>query len=296
MRILVAESVGLCYGVKRALALVEELAEREGTRVVTVGPLCHNPQLVAALRARGVEAVDAAEGAALAGAVALIRSHGLPPQERAALRDAGAELHDGTCPYVRSAQTIARRMAGQGYAVLVVGDPAHPEVASILGHARETAVGPAPRATLERRAIEGLLAGARKVAVLAQTTESRARLGEAVLACLELGAVEVRAFDTTCEDTRRRREDAAQLARQAELTLVVGGRASANTRRLAELCATLCPRCEALESEQELDPSWLEGVEAVAVVGGASTPAASVAAIVERLRALDQARRERRTG
>jgi 4-hydroxy-3-methylbut-2-enyl diphosphate reductase len=294
MRILVAQSAGLCLGVRRALELTEELAAREGPRVVTVGPLCHNRDVVTRLRARGVEVVEPGDGAPLRGRPAVVRSHGLPLEGMRALEAEGAEIHDGTCPHVRSAQTLASRMAAQGYTVLVVGERDHPEVAAVLSHAREgarTASRPVRAlAAGDPRELGEALAGARKVAVLAQTTETRARFRELVNACLELDLVEVRALDTTCDDGVRRRREAAELAARADLTLVVGSPTSANTRRLAELCAAR-GRSVQVESAAALEDGWLDAVETVAVVAGASTPEASVAAIVERLRSLDQARR-----
>lgn len=293
MRILVAESAGLCFGVRRALELTEELAAREGPRVVTVGPLCHNRDVVTRLRERGVEPVEPGDREALRGSRAVVRSHGLPLEGMRALAAQGAEIHDGTCPYVRSAQTLAFRMAAQGYAVLVVGDREHPEVEAVLSHAREGArAATRPTcalATRDPREVGEAFAGARKVAVLAQTTETRARFRELVNACLELD-LEVRALDTTCDDGARRRREAAALAALADLTLVVGSPESANTRRLAELC-TARGRSVQVESAAALEAGWLDAVETVAVVAGASTPEASVVAIVERLRSLDQARR-----
>jgi 4-hydroxy-3-methylbut-2-enyl diphosphate reductase len=286
MRVLVAELAGLCFGVRRALALVDELAARRGAgRVVTLGPLCHNRAVVDRLRTGGVEPIDP-DAPLEAGTVAVVRSHGLPRETVERLRAEGATVHDGTCPHVRSAQTIAGRMAGQGYRVLVAGESTHPEVVSILSHARGGEA-PSPIAIADPSEVRDAIAGVRKVAVLAQTTSSRTRWAAVVAACLEAGPVEVRAFDTICEETVGRQREAVELASGADLVLVVGGRESANTRRLAELCAERCSRCHQLESAEEIDPGWLRGVETVAVTAGASTPAASVTAIVERLRALD---------
>ena len=292
----VASSAGFCSGVERAVDLAERAARAHG-RVVSLGPLIHNRDEVERLRGLGVEPV---EGAVPPGQVVIVRSHGLPVVQLAELVSRGP-VENATCPHVRACQRRAERMAAQGYVVVVVGDPDHPETDSIVSHALRggadgaavlVADGPARLAALDGSAV-------RKVAVLAQTTQSPAALAAVVDACLERFG-EVRAFNTICDATARRQREAREMARRADLLLVVGGRHSANTRRLVEICSREQPNTRWIEGAGELRGEWLEGCRRVAVAAGASTPRRTVDQVAARLeelgRSVDHEASERRAG
>jgi 4-hydroxy-3-methylbut-2-enyl diphosphate reductase len=283
-RVVVAGQAGLCSGVRRAVALVEELVARRDARVLTTGLLVHNRTEVARLAALGVE-VAGGDRAVGATDHVVVRTHGLPPRALAELRATGARIHDGTCPYVRSAQALAARAAAAGFAVICVGDGSHPEVAGVLGFARERGAVALALEDESRLAAEPALASARRAAILAQTTIDPARLRAVAAAAVER-FVELRVFNTICRDTLARRRGAVALAAEAELVLVVGDRGSANTRHLAALCAATAPRAELVESAIAVDPAWLRGVSCVAVTSGASTPSSAISAVVERLHEL----------
>jgi 4-hydroxy-3-methylbut-2-enyl diphosphate reductase len=289
--ILVATTAGFCFGVRRAVAQVERLAaERRQGRVVTLGPLIHNPQEVDRLRILGV--VSVAESQILDGDRVVVRTHGLPLEQRRRIEAREVEIHDATCPYVRSAQTIAGRMAAAGYAVLLVGDAGHPETDSVVSAARDAATRasrPAPARVISSVVALGdpALGDTGRVAVLAQTTLEEERLRTLVSACVGR-FVEVRAFNTICAATSARQSEARALAAQADLVLVVGGRDSANTRRLAEICAAIQPRTHQVEVAAELDRAWIAGANRVAVTAGASTPRLVIQDVVNRARELCQ--------
>ncbi len=290
--IVVASSVGFCFGVRRAVELAEELAAAPGEgRLLSLGPLLHNPAEVDRLRALGVEPVDGRAPVGQGDRV-IVRTHGVPVEELSALRERAGAVHDATCPYVRSAQTLAGRLAKAGYAIVLVGDQGHAEVEAVLSAARAAApavdarvVGRAGDLAVDRPADGRPAVG--KVAVLAQTTADPARLREVALACLERH-VEVRVYNTICASTIARQQEAQVLARGADVVIVVGGRNSANTRRLAELCAALQPRTHLVEGAAEVDPRWLAGARRVAVTAGASTPRSTVDQVAGRLAALGE--------
>jgi len=255
---------------------------------VTLGPLIHNPQELERLAAQGVCAVDEAQVAAED--LVVVRSHGIPAGQLRRLQARGGEIHDATCPFVRSCQAQARRMAAAGYGVVLVGDPGHPETESVRSHAQAGAAEaerPRPVAVIASAAgLEGLeVEQASRVAVLAQTTIELDRFREVVAACLDR-FVEVRAFNTICEATQERQLEALELARRVERVVVVGGRDSANTCRLTAICAAIQPRTVQVEAAGELDGRWLEGASSVAVTAGASTPDRIIQDVVSRLEEL----------
>ncbi len=290
MEIRVARSAGFCYGVRRAVELTESLNSEGGDRrVVTLGPLIHNPQELARLESLGVKAVDDSD--VDEADLVVVRSHGITADQHRMLeaRSAGG-VQDATCPYVKSCQVQARRLARAGYGVVIVGDSGHPETESVRSHALEGA------AEAERTqpvtvvsGPEGLdqveAASASRVAVLAQTTMELDRFRDVVAGCLER-FVEVRAFNTICEATQERQLEALELAREADRVVVVGGHTSANTCRLAAVCAAVQPRTLHVEAPDELEQAWLQGAARVAVTAGASTPDRIIQDVVSRIEEL----------
>lgn len=273
--ILIAEHAGACYGVERALRMVREAADGSRGGVQTLGPLIHNPQVVAELERQGVTVADSPEGA-VAGTV-VIRSHGVVPDVASRARELGKEVVDATCPYVKKVHAAAERLERDGFQVLVVGEAGHPEVEGILGHA-PSAVAVAGAGDLDGAPLS------RKVGVVVQTTQSRATLTEVVSAIVSRGeADEVRVVDTICEATSERQRAASELAARADVMVVIGGRNSANTTRLAEICSASCAATHHVESAGELSGDWFRGARLVGVTAGASTPASQIGAVRARI-------------
>ncbi|WP_248922527.1 4-hydroxy-3-methylbut-2-enyl diphosphate reductase [Olsenella intestinalis] len=272
-QIVVAREAGACYGVNRALDLVREAAEGEGGPIHTLGPLIHNPTVVAELESKGVGVVESPEE--VSGGTIVLRTHGVPPAEEKSAREAADRVLDATCPFVLRAHKAAERLDAEGYQVIVFGEAGHPEVLGTLGHARE------PLVIEDPSQLEGVEVG-RKVGVVVQTTQSRARLRE--LVCALLGrADEVRVIDTICEATSLRQAAAAELAGRADVMVVIGGRNSANTCRLAQICGESCARVHHIEVAGELEASNFEGAETIGVTAGASTPQAQIDEVCERI-------------
>lgn len=262
-----AEHAGACYGVQRALDLTAQAAHDHDS-VCTLGPLIHNPRVVAELASEGVDVADAPDKAT--GEAVVIRSHGVVPQVIHELEAHGLAVVNATCPYVMRAQKAAEQLAAEGRIVLVVGEDGHPEVESISAHAQEAGArcvvvdGPAD--------LPAVLDG--PVGVVVQTTQTPAKLDAVVQAVRERG-VEPAVRDTVCVATQQRQQAAVDLAAHADVMLVLGGRNSSNTTRLAELCAQRCTTHH-IEGAEEVDPAWFEGAAIVGVTAGASTPEAHI--------------------
>ena len=273
----VAAGSGVCFGVQRALRLAEEALGR-GEPVYCLGPLIHNPQEMQRLGKQGFRVIESLDEASPAG-ILLVRSHGLGPDVVQEARARGLEIVDATCPLVRRVQTLAVELAEQGYRVIVAGEAAHPEVRAILGHA--------PGASVVG-SVEDLAAldlGGR-VALVAQTTFSPDRFQEMAAAMMDRNLLEVRVVDTICAATVDCQRAAAQLAERVDVMIVLGGRNSANTNRLAERCRAHGVETYHLEHAGEVRPEHLRGRRRVGIAAGASTPHWIIEATLERIRDL----------
>jgi 4-hydroxy-3-methylbut-2-en-1-yl diphosphate reductase len=270
MRVEVAKHAGICYGVERALRLAE-LASRSGSDVHTLGPLIHNPQAVAALREKGVEAAKTLDD--VDGGTLVIRSHGVEPAiiEEALFR--GLDVVDATCPHVSKAHEAAEELLRGGYIVVIVGEADHPEVEGILAHAGGRAVVVSSASELPERF------GGRRIGIVVQTTQSLKRLSEVVEAILP-HASELRVFNTICSATSKRQQAAEELAETVDVMVVVGGHNSGNTTRLVQICAEVNPHVYHVETPDDLDPAWFDGATRVGVTAGASTPDEQMQAVI----------------
>lgn len=268
-RIEIASEAGACYGVERALRMVEDAAKTSTVPVHTLGPLIHNPRVVDDLAAKGVTVVASPEESS--GDTLLLRTHGVTPEEERRARELCHDVLDATCPFVKKVHLAASRLYREGYQVVVVGEVGHPEVEATLPHA--------PGAVVVGDASEvAKLPVCKKIGVVVQTTQSRSNL-EHVVSALLGRAEEVRVVNTICDATSGHQGACAELAARADVMIVIGGRISANTKRLAEIAAGLCPRTYHIEGADELDPSWLDGAELIGITAGASTPASQIDAV-----------------
>jgi 4-hydroxy-3-methylbut-2-enyl diphosphate reductase len=277
-RIVVARYAGYCYGVQRALRLALKASKDVEGTIATIGPLIHNPAVVEDLARRGVQAVESPDE--VAGGTVLVRTHGVPPEVVEAARMRGLQVIDATCPFVTVAQRKAAALAQAGYVVVILGERDHPEVAGIKACGGEDPVVVEDAAELAPDAVAD-----RRVGIVVQTTQTYAALAGLVAAVAPL-ARETLVYNTICEATEQRQEAAREMAREVDCVLVVGGRNSANTRRLATLCREIQPRTRHLERASELSPEWVAGCRTVGVTAGASTPEEEIEATVAAVAAL----------
>jgi 4-hydroxy-3-methylbut-2-enyl diphosphate reductase len=281
MGIKLAKSAGFCMGVKRAVDVVLDLARQKGQKTIyTYGPLIHNPQTIGLLKRRGVIPIkDLDEIDTLPpGATMVIRAHGISPAERKRIKDKGFKIVDATCPKVGRVQAIIRKHAGAGYRILIAGDREHPEVNGLLGFTGGQGV------VLGSPAEVDALPEGGKVCMVAQTTQSleeyaaicdrvRQRFPEAVIC------------DTICDSTEKRQQEIKQLAAASDAIVIVGGRNSANTQRLAELARLAGRPTFHIETDEELSALDLEPYQRIGVSAGASTPNWIIDRVIDRLTA-----------
>jgi len=279
-RIEKADRTGFCFGVKRALGKLEKIASERGG-IETLGAVVHNRRVLERLAGIGVRTVSSVE--AITGDTVVTSSHGVSPDVEEGIRARHIEVVSTTCPFVRRAQMAARRLAEAGFFVIVFGDAGHPEVRGILGWAKGQGL-----ATVEPAAVAALKPLPRRLGLLAQTTQVPADFATFAKKIIDLALArdaEIRIIDTICHDIRERQAAALELARRADLMLVVGGRSSANTNRLAELCGAVT-ETHLIETAAEIEPGWLKGKELIGVTAGASTDECDVDEVIARLEGL----------
>ncbi len=267
VQIEVAQHAGVCYGVERALGLAADAAREAQGPVHTLGPLIHNPLVVSELEQAGVTVAD--EVGHLDAGTVIIRAHGVVPQVIDRAIAGGLTVLDATCPYVKKVHMAAEKLVREGYQLIVVGESGHPEVEGIMGHADDRARVVSTPSDLD--AIEL----SRKVGVVVQTTQTAESLASIVSALLARVS-ELRVINTICAATQERQDSAAKLASRADVMVVIGGKNSGNTRRLAQICGERCSRTHHIESALEIEGSWFDDAELIGVTAGASTPASHI--------------------
>ena len=279
-RIIVAKSAGFCWGVQRAFNKVLDVATNrpEDKPVYTYGPLIHNPQAVEMLRQKGIGVIDEIADE-LEGTV-VIRTHGIPPAERKRLEASGARICDATCPDVGIIQGTVRRHLKQGYFIIIIGHRQHPEVKALLGFAEKSG---ACINTAEE--FEALPPDLGKVCVVSQSTQQRAKF-DSLVSKIRDRYPECVVFDTICRSTDSRQQEVREIAGEVDAMVVVGGRNSSNTNRLAEISREMGANTYLIETEDELDPRDFEETEVIGVTAGASTPSWVIEGVVDRLKGI----------
>ena len=280
MRIEKASEIGLCFGVKRAINILKKVARERGG-IETLGAVAHNQQVLQELAEMGVRTAKSVDD--IQGNIVAIASHGVRPQIEEELQARHIDLIDTTCPFVRRAQVAARRLAESGFLVIIYGDSDHPEVKGVLGWAKGKGI-----ATLDEKFIARLDPLPRRLGVLSQTTQIPVHFTEFVKKLLDSAFTqdsELRVIDTICHDIRKRQAAALELANRVGLMLVVGGRNSANTNRLAELCST-ATKTYLIETADEIQPSWLQGQQHIGITAGASTSEQTINEVLMKLQAI----------
>jgi 4-hydroxy-3-methylbut-2-enyl diphosphate reductase len=269
--------IGFCFGVRRAIDTLEKAAHDRG-KVDSLGAVVHNEQVLKQLGYIGVRVIETPED--IQNSVVAISSHGVSPKIEAVLKAKNVEIIDTTCSFVRRAQLAAKELADAGFFVVIYGDEKHPEVKGILGWAHENGL-----ATLDAGAYKSLMEKHRKVGILAQTTQIPENFIHFVKQLIDIiltRDTEIRIIDTICHGIRRRQAASLKLANKSDLMLVIGGKASANTRRLMDLCAGYT-ETHLIGKAEEIEKSWLDNKKHIGVTSGTSTPQQTIDEIVKRL-------------
>jgi len=262
MKIQLASSYGFCFGVKRAIKIAEE---HQGSK--TYGPLIHNKDEINRLKegfqiglAEKLDEITPDDSV-------VIRTHGIPKDELAKLNEQHNQIIDATCPYVTTPQNIVAQMSEQGYSIVVFGDKNHPEIKGVISYAKDQRNA---FVVIDESELDGLPILS-KVAVVAQTTRKPEDYLK-VVNKLILEHKEVRVFNTICNATFENQDAAAELAKDADVMIVIGGKHSSNTKQLHSICKTYCDDSYLIENEKELDSAWFDGKKLCGISAGASTP------------------------
>ncbi|TLM68407.1 MAG: 4-hydroxy-3-methylbut-2-enyl diphosphate reductase [Deltaproteobacteria bacterium] len=274
MEIILAKSAGFCFGVKRATQMAFEASE-DHEHICSLGPIIHSPQVVEKLAEKGVEVVDRVE--AIPQGAVIIRSHGVTSEEMRAILARDLTVVDATCPFVKKAQEYAARLAANGYSVIIVGEAEHPEVQGIVSYADGGKV-----RVVANAAEAAALPRMGKVGIVAQTTQSFDNLRQVADICLEK-CQELHVFNTICDATTVRQNEARAIAREVDVMLVIGGFNSANTSRLAQICREILPATHHIETAGEIERTWFDGAGRIGITAGASTPRWLIDEVVSRV-------------
>lgn len=282
MQVLLAEEYGFCFGVERAVEMVEG-ALSEGATVRTLGPLIHNTQEIERLESRGVRTIDAPAEVS-GGLTAVIRAHGVTPEVQRELEERADRVIDATCPFVTKVQKLAERAAEQGRDVVVVGNPDHPEMIGVVGYA------PA-RSYVVRDASEvAQLPPLHAPLVVSQTTLKLKTFLDAAEAVRAKADAEPQIVNTICSATRDRQDAARALAGHVDAFYVIGGKHSSNSLKLLSVCKEQCAKSFLIETPEEINAEDLAGAVRVGVTAGASTPNWLIEQVVARLREMGEGR------
>ena len=277
MRITLAKTAGFCFGVNRAVDLVYSMLG-EGKRVCTLGPLIHNPQVIADLESKGTRIIDEPLQA-LEGETLVVRAHGVTAAVEEEIASMGIECCNATCPFVKKIHRIVSDKVNENTVVLVAGDAKHPEVQGIVGHCKVECIVFSDSKELEKTAEEKPFLSEKEILVVAQTTFSTKEwnLCEKKIKKLYTNA---NIFDTICCATQERQQEAYELSLRSDAMIIIGGRQSSNTAKLKAVCEPNCPTylVETADEARQLD---LSGCTRVGVTAGASTPAGIIKEVLQ---------------
>ncbi len=277
MKIIVAKHMGFCGGVRRAVDIAQKTAESASGPVSTWGPLIHNPQVVQRLEDAGVRVAERHEG--LDGEAFVVSAYGVEHAVLDAARARGMKVVDATCPVVIRAHALAEKLANEGYQVIAVGDHGHPEMVTLKEMLGDKVTIVHTRDEAARVKVTG------RLGVLSQTTQSMENFRQ-IVGDLALRARELKVLNTLCPAITVRQEETEDMATEVDALLVVGGRGSSNTTRLAEIGRARNLPTYHVETAGEISPLWFDGVDTVGVVSGASTPDWIISEVLLRLQDL----------
>lgn len=263
MKIRVAKTAGFCMGVRRAVDMVLDASNLSQEPIYTYGPLIHNPQVLEMLEEKRIFRID--EIPEKGSGIVLIRAHGVPPEDEKALKDAGFTVMNATCPRVVRVQMIINKYARKGYSTIIVGDEKHPEVVGLLGYAKGKGH------TVTSMDQLSALPRFESAVVVAQTTQNTAFFDE-IKAWCETHCPHYKIFDTICGSTEKRQTEIRNLAEKNDAIVVVGGKQSGNTKRLAQIASRKGKPVCCIENVSQIDYGELSSAGSIAITAGASTP------------------------
>lgn len=273
MKILRATHLGMCFGVKNAIALASKTAAN--TKLTILGELVHNKTVLDNLRKQGIDFANSQQE--IQSSTVMITAHGSSEKTIASLKAKGFDVIEATCPLVKYVHKTVRRLVNNGYHPVIIGLKDHTEVRGIVGDLDEYDIVLTPREILN-------LKERKKYGVVSQTTQPIALVNELVsLLKNRFPDSEVCFVDTVCEPTKQRQSSAVDLSKQSDVVVVIGGRTSNNTRELVNTCAKYCPRVYHVERAEELEIEWFYNVRTIGITAGTSTPDEVIDSVEEKI-------------
>jgi len=279
MQIRVAKKAGFCFGVKRAVDIAFNLADKIKGGVYTFGPIIHNPQVVNKLIEQGVIPTEDIHSPKIK--TLIIRTHGISPMIYAEISKMGYNLIDATCPFVKKAQKYAQTLSKKGYQVLIVGDRDHPEVQALIGFAGDNVI--------VAESSQPIAKVKSKVGIIVQTTQPFESLEKVVQHVIGF-TKELKVYNTICNSTSLRLEETKELAKAVDIMVIVGGKNSANTTQLANISRALCAKVYHIETADEIEEKWFDRDDKIGITGGASTPDWIIDEVVEKIKGISERR------
>ena len=275
--ITLAKTAGFCFGVDRAIKLIEQLLQ-EGKSVATLGPIIHNTQVIEDFKSRGVYIVEH-PNEVKEGTILVLRTHGVTEQVLEEVKKSGVEFIDAACPFVNKIHKIVRDNSGENVVTLIVGDPSHPEVHGIKSCAKGEAYVVKDSAELEEILQKNALFSKKEIILVAQTTFS-VKEWEKSLKKIKLLCTNAKIFDTICSATEERQKEAVSLSLKNDAMVIVGGKHSSNTQKLKSVCEKNCPSF-LVETKNELYGISFSGFNSIGLTAGASTPAGIIKEVLQ---------------
>ncbi len=272
MEIEVANSYGFCFGVKRAIKIAEE---NPGSS--TLGPLIHNNMEIERLKRDFNVSLAKSLDDVKSGEATVIRTHGIPKNDLKRLKEKGGRVIDATCPFVTKPQQIVEQMSEEGYDIVIFGDVNHPEIKGVMSYATGTVHAVLSVDELSRLSLK------ERVALVAQTTRKIEEYNK-IINYLVPRHKEVRVFNTICNATFENQDAARELAKRADVMVVIGGKQSSNTKQLHSICKSFCEESYHIESKDELKKEWFERKSLCGITAGASTPEWIIEDVIGKIR------------
>ena len=264
-----AKTAGFCFGVKRAVDTVYEQLEKNPERIYTYGPIIHNEEVVKDLKEKGIDVINEGEDlSAFEKGTVVIRSHGVAKECYDKLEAAGFHIVDATCPFVLKIHRYVEEYSKKGYHIVIIGNASHPEVEGIRGWCN-----PAGTTVIngEEEAKNFAAKAGEKICIVSQTTFNYNKFQELVEIMQEKG-YDIIVLNTICNATEERQREAAELAKDVQAMIVIGGKSSSNTQKLFEICKKECENTYYIQTLDDLNLQKLQSIDNVGITAGASTP------------------------
>ncbi|PIU83662.1 MAG: 4-hydroxy-3-methylbut-2-enyl diphosphate reductase [Elusimicrobia bacterium CG06_land_8_20_14_3_00_38_11] len=278
MKILIAKNSGFCFGVRRAVNIALGVSKKSGS-VYTIGPIIHNPQVVGELENKGVKVVQKLSDIKTGSII--IRAHGVPKNIFDEAKAKGIKILDATCPFVTRSKNYAEKLAKEGYKIIIIGNPEHPEIKYIFSYL--------PKNTVILNTNEDIkkLKFFPKIGIITQTTQSPENFIKIASGLLSYSN-EFKIFNTICPDAINRQKEAMKMAKKCDVVVIIGGKNSANTKRLASISKKIQKKTYHIETARDLKNKWLKDVEYVGIVAGASTPDWIIKEVIRKIKKEDR--------